>query len=189
MQLDSPTWFLHVATLYFIFFIFILKKSEFWGITQNWVMTMMKVWGAADWMEAPSSMFSCFRLCVRLVCLPWLCFSSFVPSHPLYFLVFSFIPLCCLFLFFSSFRQCSRFSPHVRPFSGFYKAREGRVLMPSEMRHVPWGIVGIVVLDLLAVFPVDPVFGTRRWWTMCVENDTDFTRNDYFQFDPWTSDI
>jgi hypothetical protein len=25
----------------------------------------------------------------------------------------------------------------VRPFSGFYKAREGRVFMPPEMRHVP----------------------------------------------------
>jgi len=31
--------FLRIASLYFIFFIFILKKSEFWGITQNWVMT------------------------------------------------------------------------------------------------------------------------------------------------------
>ncbi|KAI9393793.1 hypothetical protein POPTR_006G283900v4 [Populus trichocarpa] len=36
-------------------------------------------------MEAPSSVFYRFRLCVRLVCLPWFCFSSFVPSHPLYF--------------------------------------------------------------------------------------------------------
>jgi hypothetical protein len=25
---------------YFLFFIFILKKNKFWGITQNWVMTM-----------------------------------------------------------------------------------------------------------------------------------------------------
>jgi len=39
-----------------------------------------------------------FRLCVRLVCLTWFCFSSFVPSHPLYFLVFSFVPPCSLFL-------------------------------------------------------------------------------------------
>jgi hypothetical protein len=28
-------------------------------------------------------------------------------------------------------------SPFVRPFSGFYKAREGHVFMPPEMRHVP----------------------------------------------------
>jgi hypothetical protein len=35
MQLDSLACFLHVASLYFIFLIFILKKSEFWGITQN----------------------------------------------------------------------------------------------------------------------------------------------------------
>jgi hypothetical protein len=49
-------------------------------------------------MEAPSSVFSRFRLCVRLVCLPWFCFSSLVPSHPLYFLVFSFVPPCSLFL-------------------------------------------------------------------------------------------
>lgn len=40
-----------------------------------------------------------FRICVRLVCLPWFCFSSFAPSHPLYFLVFSFVPPCSLFLF------------------------------------------------------------------------------------------
>jgi len=31
--------FLRIASLYFIFLIFILKKSDFWGITQNWVMT------------------------------------------------------------------------------------------------------------------------------------------------------
>jgi hypothetical protein len=34
--------FLRIASLYFIFLIFILKKSEFWGITQNWVMTTRK---------------------------------------------------------------------------------------------------------------------------------------------------
>jgi hypothetical protein len=34
--------FLRIASLYFIFLIFILKKSEFWGITQNWVMTTGK---------------------------------------------------------------------------------------------------------------------------------------------------
>jgi hypothetical protein len=39
LQLDFPTCFLHVANHCFNFFIFILKKSEFWGITQNWVMT------------------------------------------------------------------------------------------------------------------------------------------------------
>jgi hypothetical protein len=33
--------FLRIASLYFIFLIFILKKSEFWGITKNWVMTDM----------------------------------------------------------------------------------------------------------------------------------------------------
>jgi len=32
--------FLRIASLYFIFLILILKKSEFWGITQNWVMTV-----------------------------------------------------------------------------------------------------------------------------------------------------
>jgi hypothetical protein len=32
--------FLRIASLYFIFLIFILKKSEFWGITKNWVMTI-----------------------------------------------------------------------------------------------------------------------------------------------------
>jgi len=60
---------------------------------------VMKAWGADGWMKVPSSVFSCFRLCVRLVCLPWFCFSSFVPSLPLYFLVFSFIPLFSLFFF------------------------------------------------------------------------------------------
>ncbi|KAI5570212.1 hypothetical protein BDE02_11G011700 [Populus trichocarpa] len=50
-----------------------------------------------------------FRLCVRLVCLPWFCFSSFVPSHPLYFLVFSFVPPCSLFLFFLFVPPCSLF--------------------------------------------------------------------------------
>jgi hypothetical protein len=39
LQLDFPACFLHVASVYFIFLIFILKKSEFLGITQNWVMT------------------------------------------------------------------------------------------------------------------------------------------------------
>jgi hypothetical protein len=33
--------FLRIASLYFIFLIFILKKSDFWGITQNWVMTVV----------------------------------------------------------------------------------------------------------------------------------------------------
>jgi hypothetical protein len=33
--------FLRIASLYFIFLFFIFgKKDEFWGITQNWVMTM-----------------------------------------------------------------------------------------------------------------------------------------------------
>jgi hypothetical protein len=31
--------FLRIASLYFIYFIFFGKKNEFWGITQNWVMT------------------------------------------------------------------------------------------------------------------------------------------------------
>jgi hypothetical protein len=32
--------FLRIASLYFIFLFFIFgKKDEFWGITQNWVMT------------------------------------------------------------------------------------------------------------------------------------------------------
>jgi len=40
LQLDFPVCFLHVVSLYFIFLIFILKKEiDFWGITQNWVMT------------------------------------------------------------------------------------------------------------------------------------------------------
>jgi hypothetical protein len=39
LQLDFPACFLNVASLYFIFFILILKKGDFWGITQNWVMT------------------------------------------------------------------------------------------------------------------------------------------------------
>jgi hypothetical protein len=30
--------FLRIASLYF--FIFLGKKNEFWGITQNWVMTV-----------------------------------------------------------------------------------------------------------------------------------------------------
>ena len=79
--------------------------------------------------------------------------------------------------------------PHMRPSSSFYKAREGCVFMPPEMWHVPWGIVGIMVYDLLVVFHVDPVFGMRIWWTVCVENDIDLTWNDYFQFGPWTFDI
>jgi hypothetical protein len=33
--------FLRIASLYFIFLFFIFgKKNEFWGITQNWVMTV-----------------------------------------------------------------------------------------------------------------------------------------------------
>jgi len=35
--------FLRIASLYFIFLIFLgkeKKKNEFWGITQNWVMTV-----------------------------------------------------------------------------------------------------------------------------------------------------
>jgi hypothetical protein len=36
LDLLSP----HCQPLFFLFFIFILKKSEFWGITQNWVMTV-----------------------------------------------------------------------------------------------------------------------------------------------------
>jgi hypothetical protein len=33
---------LRIASLYFIFLFFIFgKKNEFWGITQNWVMTEM----------------------------------------------------------------------------------------------------------------------------------------------------
>jgi hypothetical protein len=32
---------LRIASLYFIFLFFIFgKKNEFWGITQNWVMTV-----------------------------------------------------------------------------------------------------------------------------------------------------
>jgi hypothetical protein len=43
LQLDFPVCFLHVSSLYFIFFIFILKKEiDFWGITQNWVMTSIE---------------------------------------------------------------------------------------------------------------------------------------------------
>jgi hypothetical protein len=34
--------FLRIASLYFIFLFFIFgKKNEFWGITQNWVMTIV----------------------------------------------------------------------------------------------------------------------------------------------------
>jgi len=38
----SLSWSAFSALPAFIlfFFIFILKKSEFWGITQNWVMTV-----------------------------------------------------------------------------------------------------------------------------------------------------
>jgi hypothetical protein len=33
--------FLRIASLYFIFLFFVFgKKNEFWGITQNWVMTV-----------------------------------------------------------------------------------------------------------------------------------------------------
>jgi hypothetical protein len=56
---------------------------------------VMKAWGAAGWMEATSSVFSRFRLCVRLVYLPWFCFSSFVPSHPLDFFCLSPLFLFC----------------------------------------------------------------------------------------------
>jgi hypothetical protein len=40
---------------------------------------VIKAWDVAGWMEAPSSVFSRFRLCVRLVCLSWFCFSSVLP--------------------------------------------------------------------------------------------------------------
>jgi hypothetical protein len=38
--------FLRIASLYFIFYflffiLFFWEKNEFWGITQNWVMTMI----------------------------------------------------------------------------------------------------------------------------------------------------
>ena len=39
-------------------------------------MMVINAWGVAGWMEAPSSVFSRFRFCVRLVCLPWFGFSS-----------------------------------------------------------------------------------------------------------------
>jgi len=39
-------------------------------------MMVINAWGVAGWMKAPSSVFSRFRFCVRLVCLPWFGFSS-----------------------------------------------------------------------------------------------------------------
>jgi len=49
-------------------------------------------------MEAPSSVFSRFRLCVGLVCLPWFCFSSFVPPCSLFLFFSSFLPVLCFYL-------------------------------------------------------------------------------------------
>ena len=112
-----------------------------------------------------------------------------LPVLDLFFLSSGFLPVCYLSLVFPNFFSYLICPSHLRPFFGFYKAREGRVFMPSEMRHVPWGIVGIMVHDVLVVFHVDPVFRIRRWWTVCVENNIDFTQNDCFQFGPWTFDI
>jgi hypothetical protein len=42
LQLDSPVCLLHVASLYYYYFYFYFeKKIDFWGITQNWVMTLV----------------------------------------------------------------------------------------------------------------------------------------------------
>jgi hypothetical protein len=57
---------------------------------------VIKAWDVAGWMEAPSSVFSRFRLCVRLVCLSWFCFSSV-------------LPLCFLSLAFYSQRKPCRY--------------------------------------------------------------------------------
>jgi hypothetical protein len=40
LQLDSSVCFLHVASLYYYYYCFCFEKEiDFWGITQNWVMT------------------------------------------------------------------------------------------------------------------------------------------------------
>jgi hypothetical protein len=39
------------------------------------------------------------------------------------------------------------------------------------------------------VFLVDPVFRMRRWWTVYVQNDTDFHRKWLFLIWPWNYDI
>ena len=64
-----------------------------------------------------------------------------------FFLFCSFsTPPLFLFFFISVFLSVCFFSPSV-PVPFFYLRLEGRLFMPPEMRHVPWGIVGIVVHD------------------------------------------
>jgi len=159
------------------FLVFFPGKLCFWYLLETKAM-VMKMWGCwSNWTlsSVSSSSFLCSE-CIFVVL--WL--------FPLPFF------LVCLYPSFSGLPRFSTFSPilsvlpYVRPFSGFYKAREGRVFMPPEIRHVPWEIMGH---DLLVVFLVDPVFRMRRWWTVYVQNDTDFHRKRLFLIWPWTSDI
>ena len=67
---------------------------------------VIKAWGAAGWMEAPSFVFSHFRLCVRLVCLSWFCFSPV-------------LSLCFLSLaFYSQRKPCRYLDNKVHVFAG-----------------------------------------------------------------------
>ena len=64
--------------LFFFFFLVSLYILSVHPLLRKKTM-VIKAWDVAGWMEAPSSVFSRFRLCVRLVCLSWFCFSSVLP--------------------------------------------------------------------------------------------------------------
>jgi hypothetical protein len=73
-------WFvpLSSSSLCFFFFLVSLYILSVHPLLRKKTM-VIKAWDVAGWMEAPSSVFSRFRLCVRLVCLSWFCFSSVLP--------------------------------------------------------------------------------------------------------------
>jgi len=60
-----------------------------------------------------------------------------LPVLDLFFVSHVFLPVCCLSVVFSNFFSYLICPSYVRPFFGFYKAKEGRVFMPSDIKHVP----------------------------------------------------
>jgi hypothetical protein len=92
-------WFVPFSSsslcFFFFFFLVSLYILSVHPLLRKKTM-VIKAWDVAGWMEAPSSVFSRFRLCVRLVCLSWFCFSSV-------------LPLCFLSLAFYSQRKPCRY--------------------------------------------------------------------------------
>jgi len=178
--LAFPCFFVSVlslrSSLYFLFLGCVLCALPFW-VDSLFLWVFLVFW--VLFFSSPSMcFFSLFLLrfppSVRLD-FAWV-FSSVSPSNPP-----AFLPLCAGFFFsippmiFGSI-PLPKSPPFSRPFSGFYKAREGLVSLPPQMVGIVEAveardyhrIVGIVAMIcwILLDFPLLNRSLANRWWTV-----------------------